>query len=34
MKALVLQRLFNLSDRQLEEACRSDIRYKYSWVSS
>lgn len=29
MKALVLQRLFNLSDRQLEEACRFDIRYKY-----
>ncbi|HAU31358.1 MAG TPA: hypothetical protein DCW46_03575 [Desulfotomaculum sp.] len=29
MKALVLQRLFDLSDRQLEEACRFDIRYKY-----
>lgn len=29
MKALVLQRLFNLSDRQLKEACRFDIRYKY-----
>ena len=29
MKALVLQRLFNLSDRILPEACRFDIRYKY-----
>jgi hypothetical protein len=29
MKALVLQCLFNLSDRILPEACRFDIRYKY-----
>jgi transposase len=29
MKALVLQRLFDLSDRILPEACRFDIRYKY-----
>ena len=28
-KALVLQHLFNLSDRQLEEACRYDLRFKY-----
>lgn len=29
MKALVLQYLFGLSDRQLEESCRFDIRFKY-----
>lgn len=29
LKALVLQRLFDLSDRQLEESCRFDLRFKY-----
>ncbi|MCS5695794.1 transposase [Desulfofundulus thermocisternus] len=28
-KALILQRLFDLSDRKLEEACRYDLRFKY-----
>lgn len=28
-KALVLQHLFNLSDRQLEESCRYDMRFKF-----